>query len=67
MRRPDGSWNGMVGDLVEGRADVAVGVALSPDRDSSVDFTLQINEGGWVCVGVVGRRGEEGERWGKVR
>nr|XP_027214816.1 glutamate receptor ionotropic, delta-1-like [Penaeus vannamei] len=50
VRRPDGSWNGMVGDLVEGRADVAVGVALSPDRDSSVDFTLQINEGGYYLI-----------------
>ncbi|XP_041347567.1 glutamate receptor 4-like [Gigantopelta aegis] len=42
-QRRDGSWNGMIGELVRGEADVAMGdLTVSTERASVVDFTKPV-------------------------
>lgn len=38
---PDGTWNGMVGELMRGEADIAiVDLTITKKREEAVDFTL---------------------------
>lgn len=40
-RQPDGKWNGMVGELISRRADIAVvDLTVTYDREQVVDFTI---------------------------
>lgn len=42
-----GQWNGMVGRLVDGTADMAIGdLTITPDRANAIDFTVPIIESG---------------------
>jgi ABC-type amino acid transport substrate-binding protein len=49
---PNGSWNGMVGDVVRGEADLAMsGISITASRQEAVDFTFPI----WTepsCVAI---------------
>lgn len=37
----DGTWNGMIGDVVSGRADLAVGdLTINSEREAVVDFSM---------------------------
>ena len=37
----DGTWNGMIGDVLEGRADMAVGdLTINSEREEVVDFSM---------------------------
>ncbi|KAJ6635350.1 Glutamate receptor ionotropic, kainate 1 [Pseudolycoriella hygida] len=40
-RQPNGKWNGMVGDIIERRADVAAAaMTINAEREAVVDFTV---------------------------
>ncbi|XP_028969014.1 glutamate receptor ionotropic, kainate 2-like [Galendromus occidentalis] len=40
-RQPDGKWNGMVGELIQRKADIAVvDLTITYDREQVVDFTI---------------------------
>jgi len=39
--REDGTWSGMIGDVVSGRADLAVGdLTINSEREEAVDFSM---------------------------
>lgn len=39
-KRPDGSWNGMIGELLEGNATMSVApLSINSEREAAVDFT----------------------------
>ncbi len=39
--REDGTWSGMIGDVVGGRADLAVGdLTINSEREAAVDFSM---------------------------
>ena len=39
QRQPDGSWSGVIGDLVKGEIDIAVaGMTMTSEREEVVDF-----------------------------
>lgn len=43
---PNGSWSGLVGELVRGRADIAVAdLSVTPARGAEVDFATNMFEG----------------------
>ena len=38
-KNPDGSWSGVIGDLVKGEIDIAVaGMTMTSEREEVVDF-----------------------------
>merc|ERR1719195_609171 len=40
-RRADGSWTGMIGEILEGRADMAIGdMSINFEREQVVDFSM---------------------------
>ena len=39
-KQPDGSWNGMIGDLISGKANISLSaMTVTPAREKVVDFT----------------------------
>uniref|UniRef100_A0A8C4Q6I3 Glutamate receptor n=1 Tax=Eptatretus burgeri TaxID=7764 RepID=A0A8C4Q6I3_EPTBU len=47
----DGSWNGMIGELLHKKADVGIsGITITPERESVVDFTKRYMD---YSVGVL--------------
>nr|5L2E_A Chain A, Glutamate receptor ionotropic, delta-2,Glutamate receptor ionotropic, delta-2 [Rattus norvegicus]5L2E_B Chain B, Glutamate receptor ionotropic, delta-2,Glutamate receptor ionotropic, delta-2 [Rattus norvegicus]5L2E_C Chain C, Glutamate receptor ionotropic, delta-2,Glutamate receptor ionotropic, delta-2 [Rattus norvegicus] len=51
----DGTWNGLVGELVFKRADIGISaLTITPDRENVVDFTTRYMD---YSVGVLLRRG----------
>ncbi|XP_076834817.1 glutamate receptor ionotropic, delta-1 isoform X2 [Brachyhypopomus gauderio] len=55
--QPDGSWSGMMGELVNKRADLAVSaVTITPERESVVDFSKRYLD---YTVGILMSRSVE--------
>ncbi|KAM6956861.1 LOW QUALITY PROTEIN: glutamate receptor ionotropic, delta-1-like [Aplochiton taeniatus] len=53
----NGSWNGMMGELISKRADLAVSaITITPERESVVDFSKRYLD---YSVGILMRRSEE--------
>ncbi|XP_043917322.1 glutamate receptor ionotropic, delta-2 [Protopterus annectens] len=53
----DGTWNGMVGELVFKRADIGISaLTITPDRENVVDFTTRYLD---YSVGVLLRKAEK--------
>ncbi|KAM9395782.1 glutamate receptor ionotropic, delta-1-like isoform 2-T2 [Salvelinus alpinus] len=53
----NGSWNGMIGDLISKRADLAVSaITITPERESVVDFSKRYLD---YSVGILMRKSEE--------
>uniref|UniRef100_A0A8W4FLP0 Glutamate receptor n=1 Tax=Sus scrofa TaxID=9823 RepID=A0A8W4FLP0_PIG len=53
----DGTWNGLVGELVFKRADIGISaLTITPDRENVVDFTTRYMD---YSVGVLLRRAEK--------
>lgn len=51
---PDGSWNGIVGDLINNKADFAISaMTITPQREMYVDFTLRYSD---YAVSVIMQR-----------
>ena len=41
-KNENGTWNGLIGDLIEGRADLAIAdLTITFEREEVVDFTMQ--------------------------
>uniref|UniRef100_A0A3Q4I9E4 Glutamate ionotropic receptor delta type subunit 1 n=1 Tax=Neolamprologus brichardi TaxID=32507 RepID=A0A3Q4I9E4_NEOBR len=56
-RLPNGSWNGMIGDLINKRADLAVSaITITPERENVVDFSKRYLD---YSVGILLRKPEE--------
>ncbi|XP_035669394.1 glutamate receptor ionotropic, delta-2-like [Branchiostoma floridae] len=56
-RRVDGTWNGMIGDVMTGRADFAVGASVvTATREEVVDFTLRFMD---FSLGILMRETED--------
>ncbi|KAM6897757.1 glutamate receptor ionotropic, delta-1 isoform 2-T2 [Xenentodon cancila] len=54
---PNGSWNGMIGDLINKRADLAVSaITITPERENVVDFSKRYLD---YSVGILIRKPEE--------
>ncbi|XP_061731984.1 glutamate receptor ionotropic, delta-1-like isoform X2 [Nerophis ophidion] len=54
---PNGSWNGMIGDLINKRADLAVSaITITPQRENVVDFSKRYLD---YSVGILLRKPEE--------
>ncbi|XP_053706864.1 glutamate receptor ionotropic, delta-1-like isoform X4 [Synchiropus splendidus] len=54
---PNGSWNGMIGDLINKRADLAVSaITITPERENVVDFSKRYMD---YSVGILLRKPEE--------
>ncbi|KAK1794369.1 hypothetical protein P4O66_011248 [Electrophorus voltai] len=54
---PNGSWNGMIGDLINKRADVAMSaITITPERENVVDFSKRYMD---YSVGILMRKPEE--------
>ncbi|CAB1338051.1 unnamed protein product, partial [Coregonus sp. 'balchen'] len=54
---PNGSWNGMIGELINKRADLAVSaITITPERESAVDFSKRYMD---YSVGILLRKPEE--------
>ena len=48
----NGTWNGMIGELLEGRADLAIAdLTITFEREAVVDFTMQFMNLGQSSVG----------------
>uniref|UniRef100_A0A8C1IZ71 Glutamate receptor n=2 Tax=Cyprinus carpio TaxID=7962 RepID=A0A8C1IZ71_CYPCA len=55
-QQADGTWNGLIGELVFKRADVGLSaLTITPDRESVVDFTTRYMD---YSVGVLLRKAE---------
>ncbi|XP_076823966.1 glutamate receptor ionotropic, delta-1-like [Clavelina lepadiformis] len=53
-RLPNGSWNGLIGDLVKRKADMAVAaLTITTDRRKAVDFTERVMD---YAVGIATKR-----------
>ncbi|KAL0964491.1 hypothetical protein UPYG_G00324570 [Umbra pygmaea] len=53
----NGSWNGMIGELISKRADMAVSaITITPERESVVDFSKRYLD---YSVGILMRKSEE--------
>uniref|UniRef100_A0A8C7TMJ1 Glutamate receptor n=1 Tax=Oncorhynchus mykiss TaxID=8022 RepID=A0A8C7TMJ1_ONCMY len=53
----NGSWNGMIGELISKRADLAVSaITITPERESVVDFSKRYLD---YSVGILMRKSEE--------
>ncbi|MEQ2276627.1 Glutamate receptor ionotropic, delta-1 [Xenotaenia resolanae] len=54
---PNGSWNGMIGELIGKRADLAVSaITITPERESVVDFSKRYLD---YSVGILTHKSEE--------
>uniref|UniRef100_A0A667XEJ2 Glutamate receptor n=1 Tax=Myripristis murdjan TaxID=586833 RepID=A0A667XEJ2_9TELE len=54
---PNGSWNGMIGELINKRADLAVSaITITPERENVVDFSKRYLD---YSVGILLRKPEE--------
>ncbi|XP_034464362.1 glutamate receptor ionotropic, delta-1 isoform X3 [Hippoglossus hippoglossus] len=54
---PNGSWNGMMGELIGKRADLAISaITITPERESVVDFSKRYLD---YSVGILMRKSEE--------
>ncbi|XP_046889094.1 glutamate receptor ionotropic, delta-1 isoform X2 [Hypomesus transpacificus] len=54
---PNGSWNGMIGELINKRADLAVSaITITPERENVVDFSKRYMD---YSVGILLRKPEE--------
>ncbi|XP_016120040.1 glutamate receptor ionotropic, delta-1-like, partial [Sinocyclocheilus grahami] len=54
---PNGSWNGMIGELINKRADLAVSaITITPERENVVDFSKRYMD---YSVGILHRKPEE--------
>ncbi|KAG7277127.1 hypothetical protein CRUP_024955 [Coryphaenoides rupestris] len=54
---PNGSWNGMIGELINKRADLAVSaITITPERENVVDFSKRYLD---YSVGILIRKPEE--------
>lgn len=54
---PNGSWNGMIGELINKRADLAVSaITITPERENVVDFSKRYMD---YSVGILHRTPEE--------
>ncbi|XP_061546405.1 glutamate receptor ionotropic, delta-1 isoform X3 [Phycodurus eques] len=54
---PNGSWNGMIGELIAKRADLAVSaITITPERERVVDFSKRYLD---YSVGILMRKSEE--------
>ncbi|XP_062270324.1 glutamate receptor ionotropic, delta-1 isoform X2 [Platichthys flesus] len=54
---PNGSWNGMIGDLISKKADLAVSaITITPERENVVDFSKRYLD---YSVGILLRKPEE--------
>ncbi|XP_005474351.1 glutamate receptor ionotropic, delta-1 isoform X1 [Oreochromis niloticus] len=54
---PNGSWNGMIGELIGKRADLAVSaITITPERESVVDFSKRYLD---YSVGILMHKSEE--------
>ncbi|XP_026209766.1 glutamate receptor ionotropic, delta-1 [Anabas testudineus] len=54
---PNGSWNGMIGELIGKRADLAISaITITPERESVVDFSKRYLD---YSVGILMRKPEE--------
>uniref|UniRef100_A0A4W3GXP5 Glutamate receptor n=1 Tax=Callorhinchus milii TaxID=7868 RepID=A0A4W3GXP5_CALMI len=54
---PNGSWNGMIGELINKRADLAISaITITPERESVVDFSKRYMD---YSVGILLRKPEE--------
>ncbi|XP_067091835.1 glutamate receptor ionotropic, delta-1 [Osmerus mordax] len=54
---PNGSWNGMIGELISKRADVALSaITITPEREKVVDFSKRYLD---YSVGILMRKSEE--------
>ncbi|XP_017566057.1 glutamate receptor ionotropic, delta-1 isoform X1 [Pygocentrus nattereri] len=54
---PNGSWNGMIGELINKRADLAVSaITITPERENVVDFSKRYLD---YSVGILMRKPEE--------
>ncbi|XP_039625129.1 glutamate receptor ionotropic, delta-1-like isoform X1 [Polypterus senegalus] len=53
----NGSWNGMIGELINKRADLAISaITITPERESVVDFSKRYMD---YSVGILIRKPEE--------
>ncbi|XP_012693184.2 glutamate receptor ionotropic, delta-1 [Clupea harengus] len=54
---PNGTWNGMIGELINKRADLAVSaITITPERENVVDFSKRYMD---YSVGILLRKPEE--------
>ncbi|XP_048865103.1 glutamate receptor ionotropic, delta-1-like isoform X1 [Brienomyrus brachyistius] len=54
---PNGSWNGMIGELINKRADLAISaITITPERENVVDFSMRYMD---YSVGILLRKPEE--------
>ncbi|XP_057214203.1 glutamate receptor ionotropic, delta-1 isoform X3 [Triplophysa rosa] len=54
---PNGSWSGMIGELINKRADLAVSaITITPERENVVDFSKRYMD---YSVGILHRKPEE--------
>ncbi|XP_040034696.1 glutamate receptor ionotropic, delta-1 isoform X4 [Gasterosteus aculeatus] len=54
---PNGSWNGMIGELIGKRADLAISaITITPERESVVDFSKRYLD---YSVGILMSKSEE--------
>ncbi|CAB1444230.1 unnamed protein product, partial [Pleuronectes platessa] len=54
---PNGTWNGMMGELIGKRADLAISaITITPERESVVDFSKRYMD---YSVGILMRKSEE--------
>lgn len=55
------AWNGMIGDLINGKADMAVGdITITEERLSAVDFSIPFMSGG---IGMLFKRSHPTSNW----
>ena len=51
MQEEDGSWNGMIGSVVNGDATLAAGdITVTAARERAVDFTVPFMQTGDICL-----------------
>ncbi|XP_043912534.1 glutamate receptor ionotropic, delta-1 isoform X2 [Protopterus annectens] len=54
---PNGSWNGMIGELISKKADIAVSaITITPERETVVDFSKRYMD---YSVGILIKKPEE--------
>ncbi|XP_055517796.1 glutamate receptor ionotropic, delta-1-like [Leucoraja erinacea] len=54
---PNGTWNGMIGELINKKADIAVSaVTITPERESVVDFSKRYMD---YSIGILVKKPEE--------
>lgn len=58
VEESDGSWNGMIGDILNGTADIALAaMTITAARDHVVDFTIRYKD---YSVGILMKRPKSG-------